>query len=61
MRTYKLHLIRHGMTEGNENGQYIGLTDIKITTNGIIELENFAMREFIQNVIWSFQVPFPER
>lgn len=39
MRTYKLHLIRHGMTEGNENGQYIGLTDIKITTNGIIELE----------------------
>ena len=39
MRTDKLHLIRHGMTEGNENGQYIGLTDIKITTNGIIELE----------------------
>ena len=40
MRTYKLHLIRHGMTEGNENGQYIGRTDLKITTNGIIELEN---------------------
>lgn len=40
MRTYKLHLIRHGMTEGNENGQYIGHTDLKITTNGIIELEN---------------------
>lgn len=39
MRTYKLHLIRHGMTEGNENGQYIGHTDLKITTNGIIELE----------------------
>ena len=28
------------MTEGNENGQYIGHTDLKITTNGIIELEN---------------------
>ena len=27
------------MTEGNENGQYIGHTDLKITTNGIIELE----------------------
>ena len=40
MRTYKLHLIRHGMTEGNENGPYIGHTDLKITTNGIIELEN---------------------
>ncbi len=40
MRTYKLHLIRHGMTEGNLEGQYIGVTDLKITTNGIIELEN---------------------
>lgn len=40
MLTYKLHLIRHGMTEGNLKGQYIGSTDIEITTNGIIELEN---------------------
>ncbi|MBQ3562906.1 MAG: histidine phosphatase family protein, partial [Clostridia bacterium] len=39
MRTYKLHLIRHGMTDGNEQGQYVGRTDLKITTNGIIELE----------------------
>ena len=39
MRTYKLHLIRHGMTEGNVSGQYIGLTDLPITTNGIIELK----------------------
>ena len=39
MRTYKLHLIRHGMTEGNLNGQYIGSTEVEITTNGIKELE----------------------
>lgn len=39
MRTYKLHLIRHGMTEGNVSGQYIGLTDLSVTTNGIIELK----------------------
>lgn len=39
MRTYKLHLIRHGMTEGNLKGQYIGSTDVEITTNGINELE----------------------
>ncbi len=39
MRTYKLHFIRHGMTEGNLKGQYIGITDLKITTNGIKELE----------------------
>ncbi len=39
MKTYTIHLIRHGMTEGNRNGQYIGSTDIPITTNGIEELE----------------------
>ena len=39
MRTYKIHFIRHGMTDGNVSGQYIGVTDLKITTNGIIELE----------------------
>ena len=39
MKTYKLYLIRHGMTDGNQKGQYIGVTDISITTNGIIELE----------------------
>ena len=44
MRTYKLHLIRHGMTEGNLNGQYIGVTDIPITTNGIIELNDLRER-----------------
>ena len=44
MRTYKLHLIRHGMTEGNEKGQYIGSTDLEVTTNGIIELEELKKR-----------------
>lgn len=39
MKTYKIHLIRHGLTEANEKGQYIGASDIDITTDGIIELE----------------------
>lgn len=39
MKTYIIHLIRHGTTEGNKNGQYIGVTDIPISTNGIKELE----------------------
>lgn len=38
MRTYKLHLIRHGETEGNIKGQYIGVTDLPVTTDGINEL-----------------------
>lgn len=39
MKTYNLHLIRHGESEGSLKGQYIGRTDSKITTNGIIELQ----------------------
>ncbi len=44
MRTYKLHLIRHGMTDGNVEGQYVGRTDLKITTNGIIEIKELKER-----------------
>ena len=40
MQTYKLYLVRHGMTAGNETGQYIGQTDIPVTTNGIKELND---------------------
>ena len=43
MKTYTIHLIRHGMTEGNRNGQYIGVTDLPLSTNGIKELE--ALRD----------------
>ncbi|HIZ84821.1 MAG TPA: histidine phosphatase family protein [Firmicutes bacterium] len=39
MKTYTIHLIRHGLTEGNEKGQYIGVTDLPISTAGINELE----------------------
>ena len=39
MKTFKIHLIRHGLTEGNLKGQYVGKSDIPITTDGIEELE----------------------
>ncbi len=38
MRTYKIHLIRHGLTEGNLKGQYIGRTDLPVTPEGVTEL-----------------------
>ena len=28
MKTYKFHLIRHGLTEANRDGRYIGTTDL---------------------------------
>lgn len=40
MKTYKLHLIRHGMTDGNIKGQYIGRTELPVTPEGITALNN---------------------
>lgn len=39
MRTYKIHLIRHGLTDGNLKGQYIGRTDLPLTPEGVKELQ----------------------
>ena len=35
MKTYQIHLIRHGITDGNINGQYIGSKDISLNDAGI--------------------------
>jgi alpha-ribazole phosphatase len=38
MKTYHIYLLRHGMTEGNKKGQYIGSTDIPLCEEGIQQL-----------------------
>ena len=38
MKTYKIHLIRHGLTEGNLKQQYIGSTDLPLAAAGVNEL-----------------------
>lgn len=38
MKTYKIHLIRNGLTDGNLNGQYIGHTDIELCDDGIAQI-----------------------
>ena len=45
MKNYRLVVIRHGHTEGNETARYIGKTDIPLSKNGISEIENIA-KEF---------------
>ncbi len=42
MKTYKLHLIRHGITEGNLNGQYIGRTELPLAPSGVTALKNLT-------------------
>lgn len=40
MRTYKIHLIRHGLTEGNFQAKYIGRkTDLPLCESGVEELK----------------------
>ncbi len=43
MKTYKFHLIRHGLTEANEKGIYCGSgTDIPLSDEGRDELERLS-------------------
>ncbi len=57
MRTYKIHLLRHGETVGNEKGQYIGVTNSKLTTNGIKELERLVSKNIYPAVNTVFCAP----
>lgn len=43
MKTYKIHLIRHGMTEANDKGLYIGRQDLPLSPSGLSHL--LQMRE----------------
>ena len=38
MKTYQIHLIRHGITDGNLNGQYIGSKDLPLNDVGIEQI-----------------------
>ncbi|MFR2537459.1 MAG: histidine phosphatase family protein [Faecalibacterium sp.] len=45
MKTFKLHLIRHGMTAGNLQGLYIGSgTDIPLCDEGRAQLKELKER-----------------
>ncbi len=38
MKSYKIHLIRHGLTEANEKGMYLGRTDLPLSPSGLADL-----------------------
>lgn len=38
MKSYTIHLIRHGITQGNQRGEYIGITDSPLAQEGIDRL-----------------------
>ncbi len=46
MKTYNIHLIRHGLMQGSQEGKYIGHTDLPLSESGIAQLESMK-NEFI--------------
>ncbi len=40
MKTFRIHFIRHGLTQGAEEGRYIGHTDADLSRDGILQLED---------------------
>ncbi len=42
MKSYKIHLIRHGLSQGNLLGQYIGITDSPLAEQGKEQLKALA-------------------
>ena len=44
MKSYTIHLIRHGITAGNEEGRYIGSTDLPLSGAGEARLKKLAAK-----------------
>lgn len=58
MRSYKLHLIRHGLTDGNLEGRYIGgKTDLPLCKKGKAELKSLYETECYPRVPLVFSSP----
>ena len=56
MITYKLHLIRHGQTEGNQKGLFVGRTDMPVSEEGFDELSRLRDILFFKlfDGVWKF-------
>ncbi len=42
MKTFKIHLIRHGLTDGNSEQRYIGKTDLPLSGVGVAGLRQYS-------------------
>ncbi|MGN0699956.1 MAG: histidine phosphatase family protein, partial [Oscillospiraceae bacterium] len=50
MKNYYIYLIRHGITEGNLEGRYIGQTDLSLCPEGAKVIEQYAADEMYPEV-----------
>lgn len=57
MKTYTIYLFRHGLTKGNLNAQYIGHTDLPLTTDSISSLKAIKAHKHYPDVDAVFSSP----
>lgn len=57
MKTFRIHFIRHGLTEGNAQGKYIGVTDLPLSENGADELERIRLKGELPEADMVFSSP----
>ena len=57
MKTYKIHFIRHGLTEANTEGRYIGVTDLPLSALGEEQLKTQRNENFYKDVGLLFTGP----
>ncbi len=50
MKNYTLYLIRHGITQGNLDGRYIGLTDLPLCDEGYYAITRYAHEHLYPDV-----------
>ena len=50
MKNYYLYLIRHGITQGNLDGKYIGQTDLSLCPEGKKQIEDLVAQEVYPEV-----------
>ena len=50
MKTYRLYFIRHGITQGNLDGKYIGFTDLPLCDEGAAAISALKVSEVYPDV-----------
>ncbi len=50
MKGYRLALVRHGMTQANADGRYIGITDLPLSREGVADLYEKADKKYYPSV-----------
>lgn len=57
MKSYTMYLFRHGLTKGNLNAQYIGHTDLPLTSDSVSKLTEIKAKHHYPSVNAVFSSP----